>query len=82
MTTIDTDRRERGRRSFAGVMTFPAPEASTPVAANMLDFVFAEVWDATGTEPQGPALRHPALRRGGRRRGAAARSCICGAEQR
>jgi 4-carboxymuconolactone decarboxylase len=44
MTTFDTDRLERGRRSFEDVMTFPAPEDSTPATTNMLDFVFAEVW--------------------------------------
>lgn len=45
---MDTDRAERGRRAFADVMTFPAPDDSTPAAANMIDFVFAEVWDRTG----------------------------------
>ena len=44
MTTVDTDRRERGIRAFEDVMTFPAPQDSTPATTNMLDFVFAEVW--------------------------------------
>ena len=48
MTTIDTDRLERGRRAFADVMTFPAPDDSTPATANMIDFVFAEVWERPG----------------------------------
>jgi len=48
MTTMDTDRTERGRRAFADVMTFPAPDDPTPTAANMIDFVFAEVWDRPG----------------------------------
>jgi 4-carboxymuconolactone decarboxylase len=45
MTTMDTERAERGRRTFADVMTFPAPDTSTPTMANLVDFVFAEVWD-------------------------------------
>jgi 4-carboxymuconolactone decarboxylase len=45
---MDTDRTARGRRAFADVMTFPAPEDSTPVTANMIDFVFGEVWERPG----------------------------------
>ena len=48
MTTMNTDRAERGRRAFADVMTFPAPDDSTPATASMLDFVFAEVWERPG----------------------------------
>jgi 4-carboxymuconolactone decarboxylase len=44
MTTVDSDRRQRGRRAFAEIMTFPAPEDDAPVTASLLDFVFAEVW--------------------------------------
>jgi 4-carboxymuconolactone decarboxylase len=44
MTTFETDRTERGRRAFADVMTFAAPADHTPVTANLIDFVFAEVW--------------------------------------
>lgn len=44
MTTTDTDRAERGRRTFADVMTFPAHDDSTPATASLIDFVFAEVW--------------------------------------
>lgn len=39
---------ERGRQAFADVMTFPPPDASTPTAASLLDFVFAEVWQRPG----------------------------------
>ncbi|WP_319454716.1 MULTISPECIES: carboxymuconolactone decarboxylase family protein [unclassified Mycobacterium] len=48
MTTLDTDRAERGRRAFADVMTFPAPDDSAPATLSMIDFVFAEVWDRPG----------------------------------
>jgi 4-carboxymuconolactone decarboxylase len=48
MTTMDTSRAERGRRAFADVMTFPAPDSCTPATANLVDFVFAEVWDRPG----------------------------------
>ena len=48
MTTVDTDRAERGRRVFADVMTFPPPEDAAPATTNMLDFVFAEVWERPG----------------------------------
>ncbi|KAA0108907.1 carboxymuconolactone decarboxylase family protein [Mycolicibacterium sp. P1-5] len=41
---IDTDRRERGRRAFAEVMTFAAPQDDTPAAAGLIDFVYGEVW--------------------------------------
>jgi len=43
MTTID-DRLERGKRAFADVMTFPAPDNLMPATASFLEFVFAEVW--------------------------------------
>jgi len=49
MTTVeDTDRTEHGRRVFADVMTFPPPEDAAPATTNMLDFVFAEVWERPG----------------------------------
>ncbi len=48
MTTIDTDRSTRGRRAFADVMTFAAQEDATPAHADLLDFVFAEVWARPG----------------------------------
>jgi 4-carboxymuconolactone decarboxylase len=39
------DRRQRGRRVFADVMTFPPADDSTPTMADgLLDFVFAEIW--------------------------------------
>lgn len=47
MTASDT-RTERGRREFAEVMTFAAPpEDDSPATANLIDFVFAEVWPRT-----------------------------------
>jgi 4-carboxymuconolactone decarboxylase len=48
VTTFDTDRLERGRRAFAEVMSFPAPDDPTPAAVHLLDFVFAEVWQRPG----------------------------------
>ena len=41
-------RTERGRREFAEVMTVPAPQDSSPATANLIDFVFAEVWPRPG----------------------------------
>lgn len=35
---------EHGRQAFIDVMTFPAPEDSSPATTSMLDFVFANVW--------------------------------------
>lgn len=46
MTASDT-RAERGRREFAEVMTFAPPEDGSPASANLIDFVFAEVWPRT-----------------------------------
>ncbi|CDP88179.1 MULTISPECIES: carboxymuconolactone decarboxylase family protein [Mycolicibacterium] len=46
MTASDT-RTERGRREFAEVMTFAAPSDISPATANLIDFVFAEVWPRT-----------------------------------
>lgn len=46
MTASDT-RAERGRREFADVMTFAAPSDNSPATANLIDFVFAEVWPRT-----------------------------------
>ncbi|MFV8162091.1 carboxymuconolactone decarboxylase family protein [Mycobacterium sp. 134] len=46
MTASDT-RTERGRREFAEVMTFEAPSDESPATANLIDFVFAEVWPRT-----------------------------------
>ncbi|MBU9766840.1 carboxymuconolactone decarboxylase [Mycobacterium sp. TNTM28] len=43
MTASDT-RAERGRREFAEVMTFAAPDDNTAASSALLDFVFAEVW--------------------------------------
>lgn len=47
MGTTDTaeQRSERGRREFADVMTFGAPQDPSPTTAHgLIDFVFAEVW--------------------------------------
>ncbi|MEZ0357888.1 carboxymuconolactone decarboxylase family protein [Mycobacterium sp. SA01] len=41
---IDADRRERGRRAFADVMTFAAPQDDSPAATGLIDFVYGEVW--------------------------------------
>ncbi|BBX34109.1 hypothetical protein MMAG44476_22277 [Mycolicibacterium mageritense DSM 44476 = CIP 104973] len=38
------NRTERGRREFSEVMTFPPPSDTTPATANLIDFVFAEIW--------------------------------------
>ncbi|MFI7671736.1 carboxymuconolactone decarboxylase family protein [Nocardia sp. NPDC049526] len=47
--TADLARSERGKREFAGVMTFPAPDDSSPTIANgLVDFVFAEIWTRPG----------------------------------
>ena len=49
MTTVDTDRSERGRRAFAEVMTFSPPDDSTPATEHgLIDFVFGEVWTRPG----------------------------------
>ncbi len=48
VTTSNTDRLERGKHSFAEVMTFPAPDERSPATANLLEFVFAEVWPRPG----------------------------------
>jgi 4-carboxymuconolactone decarboxylase len=48
MTTIGTERSTRGRRAFADVMTFDAPDDTTPANASLVDFVFGEVWDRPG----------------------------------
>jgi 4-carboxymuconolactone decarboxylase len=48
MTTVNTDRAERGRRVYADVMTLPPPEDSAPATTNLLDYVFAEVWERPG----------------------------------
>lgn len=55
MTAVDTGRLARGRRAFADVMTFPAPEDNSPATTNLLGFVYAEVW-------QRPALTRRARR--------------------
>ncbi|MGP4056400.1 carboxymuconolactone decarboxylase family protein [Mycobacterium sp. 4D054] len=44
MTSVETGRLERGRRAFAEVMTFPAPDDASPATTTLLDFVYAEVW--------------------------------------
>jgi 4-carboxymuconolactone decarboxylase len=45
MTTIDyAERRERGVRAYHEIMGKQPPELSTPRAAALIDFVFAEVW--------------------------------------
>ncbi|MFI6771601.1 carboxymuconolactone decarboxylase family protein [Nocardia sp. NPDC050412] len=47
--TADLARSERGKREFAEVMTFPAPDDSSPTIANgLVDFVFAEIWTRPG----------------------------------
>jgi 4-carboxymuconolactone decarboxylase len=48
MTIVDTDRAQRGRRTFAEVMTFPPPDDCARAMTSMLDFVFAEVWERPG----------------------------------
>ncbi|CDO10633.1 carboxymuconolactone decarboxylase [Mycolicibacterium cosmeticum] len=35
---------EQGRRAFADVMTFPAPEETSPATEGLLDYVYAQVW--------------------------------------
>jgi 4-carboxymuconolactone decarboxylase len=47
MTTTD-DRLERGKRAFAEVMTFQAPDDLMPATASLLEFVFADVWQRPG----------------------------------
>jgi 4-carboxymuconolactone decarboxylase len=45
MTTIETERSERGRRSFAEVMTFEPPEDRSPTTTSaLIDFVFGDIW--------------------------------------
>jgi 4-carboxymuconolactone decarboxylase len=45
VTTIDyAERRERGLRAYREIMGKQPPELSTPRAAALIDFVFAEVW--------------------------------------
>jgi 4-carboxymuconolactone decarboxylase len=45
MTTVETERSERGRREFAEVMTFSPPDDLSPTTTSgLIDFVFAEVW--------------------------------------
>ena len=48
MTTFETERLDRGRRAYADIMTVPAPEDTSPATVNLLDFVFAEVWQRPG----------------------------------
>lgn len=48
MTTVEKERMERGRREFAEVMTFPAPDDPNPTSGGLLDFVFAEIWSRPG----------------------------------
>lgn len=49
MTTVDTERSVRGRRSFEDVMTVAPPEDGSPATANgLIDFVFGEVWIRPG----------------------------------
>lgn len=48
MTTLDADQVERGKRAFADIMTFSAPADSTPVNDQLLNFVFADVWQRPG----------------------------------
>lgn len=43
-----SSRTECGRREFAEVMTFAAPAEDSPATANLIDFVFAEVWSRPG----------------------------------
>lgn len=44
MTAVEIDRSERGRRSFAEVMTFDPPSDGSASVAGLIDFVFGEVW--------------------------------------
>lgn len=48
MSTVNTDPAARGRSTFADVMTFPAPDDSTPATTNLIDFVFGQVWQRPG----------------------------------
>jgi 4-carboxymuconolactone decarboxylase len=48
MTMIDAERFTRGKRAFAEVMTFDAPEDAAPTTVSLVDFVFAEVWARPG----------------------------------
>ncbi|OCB41420.1 hypothetical protein A9X02_16165 [Mycobacterium malmoense] len=49
MMSSQNQRRERGLRAFAEVMTVDAPADSSPaIADGLIDFVFAEVWTRPG----------------------------------
>ncbi len=49
MMSSQNQRRERGMRAFAEVMTVDAPADSSPaIADGLIDFVFAEVWTRPG----------------------------------
>ena len=37
-----------GRRAFADVMTFPAPDDCSPATVGLLDYVYAQVWQRPG----------------------------------
>ncbi len=77
MTTVDTDRSERGRREFAEVMTFAPPEDSSPGDDERPDRLrLRRGLDAAGTEQAGPPVRHASVRGGGRRRRARCRDHV------
>ena len=49
MTAVELEHSERGRRSFAEVMTFDPPSDRSPaVVAGLIDFVFGEIWSRAG----------------------------------
>ncbi|HEU4362381.1 MAG TPA: carboxymuconolactone decarboxylase family protein [Mycobacterium sp.] len=48
MPVSPCDEARRGERAFAEVMSIPVPADTTPAAATMLDFVFAQVWQRPG----------------------------------
>ena len=49
MTEVDyAERRQRGRKLYEEIMARDAPEADSPRAAALLDFVYAEVWSRGG----------------------------------
>ena len=48
MSEPDSERRARGRRVFAEINGFDAPEATPPITEFTLDHVFSEVWTRPG----------------------------------
>jgi 4-carboxymuconolactone decarboxylase len=49
VTEVDyAERRQRGRKLYEEIMARDAPDANSPRAAALLDFVFAEIWSRDG----------------------------------